>query len=244
MSEPALAGDAAPGDAARPAHRRRRLATAAVVALVAAAAPWWVPRALGSLSFFRVRNVEVQGVQYLSPGEVVARLRVDTSMSVWDDVRPLERRLAGHPQVRTVEVGRKLPGTLVVRVTENLPVALVPSRRGLHAVDEQGRELPIDPSRTDLDLPLAPQRDTALLRLLAEVRRHEPRLYERISEVRRAGRGELLLRLTSVPVRAMADVTVARLAELYPVERDLARRRARVAEIDLRYRDQVIARLQ
>jgi hypothetical protein len=42
----------------------------------------------------------------------------------------------------------------------------------------------------------------------------------------------------------MADVTVSRLADIFPVEHDLARRQARVAEIDLRYRDQVIARLQ
>ena len=45
-------------------------------------------------------------------------------------------------------------------------------------------------------------------------------------------------------IRAMSDVSAARLADLVPVESDLARRRARVAELDLRYRDQVIARLQ
>jgi cell division protein FtsQ len=42
----------------------------------------------------------------------------------------------------------------------------------------------------------------------------------------------------------MADVSVDRLAELVPVEQDLARRRLRAVEIDLRYRDQVIARVQ
>jgi cell division protein FtsQ len=42
----------------------------------------------------------------------------------------------------------------------------------------------------------------------------------------------------------MSDLSAARLADLLPVERDLERRRARVAEIDLRFRDQVIARLQ
>jgi hypothetical protein len=42
----------------------------------------------------------------------------------------------------------------------------------------------------------------------------------------------------------MLDVAPARLGEIIPVEQDLARRQARVAELDLRYRDQVIARLQ
>jgi hypothetical protein len=48
----------------------------------------------------------------------------------------------------------------------------------------------------------------------------------------------------SLPVRAMLDVTPDRLAEIFPVEADLAKRQARVAELDLRFRDQVIARLQ
>jgi hypothetical protein len=45
-------------------------------------------------------------------------------------------------------------------------------------------------------------------------------------------------------VRARLGVSVTRLTDIFPVENDLRRRGARVAELDLRYRDQVIARLQ
>jgi hypothetical protein len=45
-------------------------------------------------------------------------------------------------------------------------------------------------------------------------------------------------------VRARVGVSAARLTDIFPVEFDLRRRGARVAELDLRYRDQVIARLQ
>jgi cell division protein FtsQ len=45
-------------------------------------------------------------------------------------------------------------------------------------------------------------------------------------------------------VRIPLGVSVARLADIFPVEFDLRRRAARVSELDLRYRDQVIARLQ
>ena len=48
----------------------------------------------------------------------------------------------------------------------------------------------------------------------------------------------------SLRVRASLGVSVSRLADIFPVESDLLRRRANVAELDLRYRDQVIARLQ
>jgi hypothetical protein len=58
------------------------------------------------------------------------------------------------------------------------------------------------------------------------------------------GRDELAVEMSSVLVRAPADVGADRLADIVPIENDLARRHARVAELDLRYRDQVIARLQ
>jgi len=226
--------------------RRRwgRGAAAALLVLAAAGAPWWGRAALTRLAFFRVRNVEIDGARYIDAGEVLARLRVDTVASIWADLTPLERRVAAHPQVGAVEIRRKLPGTLVVRVTEKLPVALVPGRGGLRAYDASGQALPLDPSLVDVDVPVVATPDTGVLRLLAEVRRAEPELFARISEVRRAGKRELVLVLDRWPVRAMADVTPQRLAEIYPVENDLTRRQARVAELDLRYRDQVIARLQ
>ena len=72
----------------------------------------------------------------------------------------------------------------------------------------------------------------------------------RIGEVRRASRGGavfLLLRLTEQPPRdilAATDVTAERLSDVVPVEQDLSRRNLRAAELDLRFRDQVVARLQ
>jgi len=48
--------------------------------------------------------------------------------------------------------------------------------------------------------------------------------------------------LATLPVRTRLDVSLNRLAEIDPVLTDLARRQVRVAELDLRYRDQVIAR--
>lgn len=265
VSEPGRSGEAraaaAAGGGASGAPRvgrTTRLVALAALALVLLSSPWWARRALASLAFFRVRKVQVEGVRYLAAQDVVALLRIDSTASVWDDPEPLRRRVEGHPQVARVEVGRKLPATIVVRVEENLPTALVPGPGGaLRAVDARGHPLPIDPSRVPVDVPVVSQRgargDTALLQLLDALRVSEPRLFERVSEARRAGKGELLLLLTAadgvapdgaLPVRAMADVTVGRLTGIYPVEHDLARRRLRVAEIDLRYRDQVIARLQ
>ena len=243
MSERHEAGDEerpTPGRVARAARTTLLLAALAL----AVGAPWWGRAALSRLDFFRLRAVEVHGARFLSPHEFVAGLGLDTTQSVWLDLAPIERRIVAHPQVAAVRIDRRLPGTLVVRVRENLPVALVPARGGFRALDAAGDTLPIDPSRTNVDVPILVARDTAILRLLADVRRVAPPLFDRISDVRRPSRDEIALRLADVPVRAPVGVTAARLAEILPVERDLARRRARVAELDLRYRDQVIARLQ
>jgi cell division protein FtsQ len=204
----------------------------------------WGPKLLAELEFFRLRQVEVHGARYLAPEEIVSRLRVDSTASIWNDLEPLERMVAGHAQVQSVDIDRKLPGTLVIHVTERLPVAFVPAADGMRAVDAAGRTLPIDPSRTAVDLPVLARGDSAMLRLLVEVREEHPELFDRISEIRRVGRSELIMDLATLRVRTSDNVSADRLADILPVETDLARRRVQIRELDLRYRDQVVARLQ
>ncbi|MDP9204466.1 MAG: FtsQ-type POTRA domain-containing protein [Gemmatimonadota bacterium] len=227
------------------------------------AASWGVRASARQMAFFHVRSVEIRGAHYLEPNEIVARLQIDTLTSLWDDLEPYRQRVKRHPQVSGVRIERKMPGTLVVIVEENLPVALVQTAAGLVPFDSLGRQLPIDPSRTNLDLPVVASTDPVLLKLVGAIRAADPGVFARIEEARRAGRDEILLMLSprneseagatgdtamvqrkSLRVRLPIGLSVERLADIFPVERDLARRQARVGEIDLRYRDQVIARLQ
>lgn len=227
------------------------------------AAAWGTRTGARRMAFFRVRAVEVKGARYLAPDEIVARLRVDTLASLWDDIEPLRQRLSGHPQISAVEIKRKMPGTLVVTVEENQPVAFVASPKGLLPYDSLGKALPIDPTRGTLDLPVVATGDPVLLKLVGAIRALQPELFARIEEVRRTGRHEIQLTLAgiraepgagvdsaapvrtpSLRVRALTGLSVTRLADIFPVESDLARRQLRVEELDLRYRDQVIARLQ
>jgi cell division protein FtsQ len=53
---------------------------------------------------------------------------------------------------------------------------------------------------------------------------------------------EFRLKLGPVTVRTTPEVTVSRFKDILPVEADLARNRLRVVELDLRFRNQVIAR--
>ncbi len=251
---------------------RWRLLAAIVLLLLIAPASWLARRGASELEFFHLRSIVVEGTRYLSPETVIERLAVDTMRSVWDDTAPLAEKLRSMPQVGEVTIERRLPGTLVVIIKENLPVALAQSPRGLEAVDSLGTVLPIDLTRVDLDLPVAAQRDRQILALLGDARARNPALFRRISEVARDGGDGLLILLVPsgrgapvmatpgigdtlsdslsaispalLRVRAPMGVSVKRLADIFPVESDLLRRRANVAELDLRYRDQVIARLQ
>jgi cell division protein FtsQ len=222
---------------------RVRLALAGVAVILLLGAPFWGPLVLRQLSFFRVRKVEIIGARYVPVSDIMDRLHVDTTASVWDPTGPLVSRLVSHPQLHTVIVRRKLPGTLVVEVQENPPIALVATSDGLRAYDARGTLLPIDLARTPIDAPILPRRDVELLHLLNVLRNEAPALYDRLSEIRITAPEEVVFQMGGTPVRAMRDVSPARLAEITPVEDDLARRGLHAAEIDLRYRDQVIARL-
>lgn len=213
------------------------------------------------MAFFRIRKVEIRGTRYLSTNEILSRLKVDTLASLWDDLEPYRTRVRNHPQVSDVRVSRRLPGTLVVSIRENPPVALIQTSGGLQPYDSLGKQLPIDPSRTSLDLPIVATDDPVLLKLVGAIRATEPRMFSRIEEVRRTGRDEILLTLSrsldsaeraaapigtarTIRVRVPVGLSADRLADIFPVESDLARRQLHVDELDLRYRDQVIARLQ
>jgi cell division protein FtsQ len=226
------------------------------------AGAWGARAAARQMAFFRVRAVEVRGVRYIQPNEIVSRLRIDTVASLWGDLEPYRQRVMRHPQVSDVKITRRMPGTLVVTIRENLPVALIQTSAGLLPYDSLGKQLPIDPARMSLDLPIVATTDPVLLKLVGAIRTAEPRLFARIEEARRTGRDEILLTLsrgsrspgtagdTAAPesrtlrVRVPVGLSVERLADIFPVETDLARRQVHVGELDLRYRDQVIARLQ
>ncbi len=222
-------------------YARRALLISGALAVVVL--PFAVREGARHMAFFRARKVEIEGARYIAPDEIVSRMKVDTAASIWDDADVWERRIATQPQVREVRISRRLPGTLVVHITEVPPVAFVAGGAGLTPYDASGRPLPIDPTAVDLDLPVVPTRDVAALRLLGDVRDAIPQLYARISDVRRLPRGELSLQVDSLNVLGARDLTAARLSDILPVERDLARRGRRAVELDLRYRDQVIARL-
>ncbi|HEX6314641.1 MAG TPA: FtsQ-type POTRA domain-containing protein [Gemmatimonadaceae bacterium] len=231
-----------PDEAPEPRRPRWGRRITAVGLLLAVTSPLWARPLLSRMEFFRVRRIEVRNARFTPPEEIRKRLEIDTTFSIWNDLEPLQRRIAEHPQVSEVRLSRRFPSTLVVTVEEHQPVALVQGRGGLQAYDATGRALPLDPSRTPVDVPLAARADTTLLRFLGQLQAVDRHLFARVNEVRRVSKDEVLLDLIGLSVRVRPDITVERLAQISSVEAELSRRQSRPRELDFRFRDQVIAR--
>ncbi len=237
---------AAPGATGHAWRRWLRWSAFAAVGGGLMLSPWWVPRVLGYADYFHVQTIDLRGVRYAEPAELIAALAIDSSTSVWTPRRELLQRVLAHPLVRDASLERRLPNTLVVHVSERLPVALVMAADTLTPVDVGGRALPVNPSLALVDVPIllnAAARDTAVLQRLEAVRATFPSLWERLSAVSFSVKDGIRWYLPNLVIRTQADVTVARLADIFPVEADLAQRRKTAAVIDLRFRDQVLVTL-
>ncbi|MBC8031191.1 MAG: FtsQ-type POTRA domain-containing protein [Pyrinomonadaceae bacterium] len=122
-----------------------------VLAIVAGLLVFAGYRAAASASFFKVRNVEVQGTSRVSATEVQALVRRDVEKTgVWKaDLAGVSARLERLPWVRSVVVSRVLPDGIRVRISERVPRAVVRTASGrFRWVDEDavllGEMLPTD----------------------------------------------------------------------------------------------------
>ncbi len=224
---------------------KRRAIVASVIATVALviSIPFVVPGLLARMEYFRLRQVEFEGVQYIAPSELRALIPADSTWSVWQPLDTIAASVEQHPLVAGASIERKFPGTAIVRITERTPIAQVQMSRGrLVPMSSDGRELPIEALRVPLDLPVVLSPDTAILHILELLHKDTPDFYSKVVAARRVASDHVLFDLQHVAIRTRDDVTPARFMDILPVEADLARNGLRVLEFDLRFQNQVIAR--
>jgi cell division septal protein FtsQ len=231
----------------------RILLLAIAATLVAAGAPY----AMRMTGGFRITAVEVHGTRYMAAQAVLDVSGIGATATVFDDVEPWRERLLAHPLVRDVQIDRRLPGTIVLTVTEAEPIAYARTPE-LVAIDGHARALPLATTQYALDLPiLAVQsrpasngrfadRETAeLAAALAVLRASDPALLAWVSEAAPALGGGVRLTLrgpTTADALVPTPLTAERLHELRLILADLMARGEleSVARIEARYRDQII----
>jgi hypothetical protein len=217
-----------------------------------------MPAALVDLELFRIEDVEVRGNRYLQEAEVVELLALSPEISVWSDKDVWHDRVAAHPLVQSVRVGRRLPDGLLVTVTERTPIALGPTPT-LEPMDAEGRRLPLDPAAFRLDLPVIhtgrrPPRGSRhfpleVRRLAAEVEHlmaADTSFLQLVSSVSWTTGGAVSVHWSEPNVEFLlpSHASPARLREGLIALADAAskERAAMPTAIDLRFADQVVVR--
>jgi cell division protein FtsQ len=220
----------------------RATAFAAGGAMALAILWFGAPRVLNRMEFFRIRRIEVSGATYHTPRGIVNALMLGRRSSVFDDLDAMQRRIARLPAIETADVGRRLPGTLVVNVMEIEPVALAPQANGtLVPIDIAGRPLPYDPAEAPADLPIAASSDSLLARVLGVVRDTDPSLFARLTTGARM-RDDIILETEGRRLWFSADATADEVRAVVAVAEDLARRGRAWQELDGRFAGQVVVR--
>jgi len=209
--------------------------------LVALACWLALPLGLRHLEFFRVRRVEIVGLQYLDAAKVIAAAGIPPRASVFDDHAPVAGRLRAVPGVAGAAVGSRAPGTLRIELDEAQPVALTPKGDRLAMVNERAEVLPFDPLGSAPDLPVLVGGGEPVAAALARVKEFDPGLFARIDAAWRVGPDVVFevggrwfwfgSRLTAEDIRAVTAV-----------EQALARTGRVYQELDGRFAGQVVVR--
>ncbi|HWQ72073.1 MAG TPA: FtsQ-type POTRA domain-containing protein [Desulfitobacteriaceae bacterium] len=89
--------------------------------------------------FFSIREVKINGLINIPEGEIqkLAGQVLGQNIFLFDQ-SVLSRRIKFHPLVLDVSFQRKLPSTLIAKITERTPSALVLVPKGVIEVDSQG----------------------------------------------------------------------------------------------------------
>ncbi len=216
---------------------RLGLAAMAVVAVIVAA-----PFGLSRVGFFRIRQVELIGVRYLSPRQMLARSGLASDQNLFTSFRDVQLRLSRLPGVVNVKLKRRLPGTLRILVEERVPVAFVPTESGLQPLDASARPLPYDPAKIDLDLPVVPSADSLVIGVLATVRTADFSLYREVDAARLGSEGEVILELGSEEVMLRGIPTSSEIRAIDMVRRHLSATGRQFDQIDARFSGRVVVR--
>lgn len=139
---------------------------------------------------FAVKTIDVSGATHTSKEAMRRVTAAFAGVNLFKiDIAHVQAELRALPWVSHIEIEKKLPDTLRIRVTERTPWALVQTAGSIRYVDENGSAFaPLLPEVGDPDLPLIiandPRDIQRCVQLIRDLRRRDPLLYSRLSQIR------------------------------------------------------------
>jgi cell division protein FtsQ len=141
-----------------------------------------------------VQRISIHGVRYGSPEDLMVEAGIDRGVNIFSDLTAFEESLRQHPLVRDVHFERRPPRSILIRVEEREPFAILAAKRPV-PVARDGTTLPRERIAVDLDVPLLtvrgleegeePDRERVRdgLAYLASIKRDTPELAAHVSEL-------------------------------------------------------------
>jgi cell division protein FtsQ len=90
-------------------------------------------------SFFSLQRIEVQGIVHLKPNQVNQESGLNIGANIFKlDLAQAQRRLLAHPLIEQVELQRHYPHSVVIRLVERQPRAVLLAGSVLMVIDHEG----------------------------------------------------------------------------------------------------------
>jgi len=210
---------------------------------------------------FKLDSVAIRGNRYLMDSRVVAIAGIEKGASgLGLDTEKIRSRLIRHPRIKSATVKKLLWKKLYITVEERTPVALVGVDQILEIDEERVVFEPVDPALLP-DLPVITglsyrkivlgdtlrgegiEHAMALIRKLGDP---EVNLLDQISEIHVDNNGDLILvaAQSGTPIVIGSEIVTAKKLQAFKVAwADMRRRDLTPASVDLRFEDQIVAKI-
>ena len=216
-------------------------------------------RAVSSITFFRLRNIEVSSAKHLTQNEILALVGVEAGQDMARmNLKRMGEQLAQSPWVDTVRIHRYFPDRLSIAILEREPLALV-NMGFIYYLDKKGTVFKVLNQGDKLDYPVVtgfseeemnsnPAGTREALKttceLLGILREKGAFILADVSEIHYdKGYGFTLFTASgALPVKVGSGDFAAKLDRFARIYRDLMAQRTSLQYIDLDYNDKIVVK--
>lgn len=109
---------------------------------------------LNAQELFSLKNIKMEGNRFVKRHELLSLVKIEPSVSLLEyDTRKIAAQVEQHPLIRQALVSRSLPSSLVIKVQEKEPIAILNNSK-LLALDEKGQPMPMSRTEMFFDYPI------------------------------------------------------------------------------------------
>ncbi|MEC4684658.1 MAG: FtsQ-type POTRA domain-containing protein [Nitrospirota bacterium] len=195
----------------------------------------------------RINRIEVTGNKHLSDKEIISLMKLGQGESMLRiSSRELSERVLESPWIRDVVIRKELPHTLIVKVKEAEPLALL-KRKGRLYIVSRGGEVLEELSQTIAFLPVI-KMDSIKKSLLKEalkvagIVREDAFFSDEEIEIIAKTPEEMTLKIGDLTIKIGKGDYRRKLARLVQLEDEIVRRGIPAGYVDLRFSRRVIVR--